>query len=160
MNATYSTGSGRLRARDVPVVRKELESIEEKRGRLDSSELYEELVSRAKPARSPTHHLFEWSDSKAAHQHRLDAARQIVMAVRVVFDDKPDCPVRAFPVVVTDGKRGPYPMELVRKDINLMAAVLETAKAEAVAWRRRWERLRTVSELRNVFRAIDKLKKK
>lgn len=43
----------------------------------------EHVVEEASDERSPLHDLFEWDDAAAAHQHRLDLAREVIRSVRV-----------------------------------------------------------------------------
>lgn len=44
------------------------------------------VVEDARNVASPLHDLFEWDDSKAAHEYRLDQARAIIRTVRVVVN--------------------------------------------------------------------------
>lgn len=46
------------------------------------------LLEEARKRTSPLHHLFEWNDSKAAEQWRLQQARIIINQVKVVIDEK------------------------------------------------------------------------
>jgi hypothetical protein len=78
------------------------------------------------------------------------------MSVNVIFSDRPAAPVRAFPVLITEGKKGPVAMRRVLDDKDLMAALIEQAKADLETWRRRYERLCKHSELKAVFVAIDR----
>jgi hypothetical protein len=64
-----------------------------------------EIVSAAKPKRSPLHDLFEWDDAEAANEYRLDTAQKIArcLLVEVHMVELPDgctC-VRAFESVRT-----------------------------------------------------------
>ena len=124
--------------------------------RLSFAEQKAELVRRSRPKDSPTHKLFQWDDGKAAALYRLDQAGKIIMSVRVVFEERPNlAPVRAFPSVVVDGKRGPVPMRRVLASRDLIAAALEEAKAAAAAWAARYKHLRDLAELAPVFAAIE-----
>lgn len=63
-------------------IRKRLEELEQANGdRLTP----DEVVAEAKSKKSVLHDQFEWDDSKAAHQHRLDQARDLITSVRVVI---------------------------------------------------------------------------
>ena len=44
-----------------------------------------EVIDAARDPDSPGHRVFEWDDDKAAHQHRLEQARQL-LARRVVIE--------------------------------------------------------------------------
>jgi hypothetical protein len=124
------------------------------KGRLTTEELADELVRRSRPKRSETHHLFEWDAQKGHAIYLVERAKSLIMKVKCCFVEAPDEPVRSFPVVVSDGKKGPIAMQEVIGSRELMAAVLEQAKADLETWSRRYERLRRVAELRGVFGAI------
>lgn len=57
-----------------------LRVLESKRGEISA----EAVLKAAKNPRSPLHALFEWDDSKAAHQFRLDQARGVIRDYKVV----------------------------------------------------------------------------
>lgn len=44
----------------------------------------ETVLRDAKRKESPLHSSFEWDDKKAAHQHRLDTARELIRGVRLI----------------------------------------------------------------------------
>jgi hypothetical protein len=46
----------------------------------------DETVEKARNPQSAMHGEFEWDDSKAAHQHRLDTARQLIRSARVSIE--------------------------------------------------------------------------
>lgn len=46
------------------------------------------VVADAESADSPLHELFEWDDEKAAAQHRLYQARELIRSITVVFVDE------------------------------------------------------------------------
>ena len=43
------------------------------------------VLSDAKDPASPLHEHFEWDDSKAAHAHRINQARELIRSVRLVI---------------------------------------------------------------------------
>lgn len=45
----------------------------------------EAIVQEAAKKNSVLHAMFEWDDAKAAHQHRLDQARELIARVRYSF---------------------------------------------------------------------------
>lgn len=47
----------------------------------------EAILADAKSPRSPLHSLFEWNNSRAAHEYRLEQARAVIRSVRVVYMD-------------------------------------------------------------------------
>jgi hypothetical protein len=155
----YSGSSG-LSRRNALVVANALKEIAKTNGRLATQELADEFIDRSRPKSSLTHHLFEWDPKKQAETYLQGRAREIIAAVRIIWEDAPESPVRAFPVVITQGKRGPFPMERVLDDKVMTKALVEQAKQKAVQWAQRFSRLQHVSELRGVFRAVDKISKK
>lgn len=48
----------------------------------------EAVLEEARNRKSPLHHLFEWDDSKAAEQWRLQQARMIINQVKVIIGEK------------------------------------------------------------------------
>jgi hypothetical protein len=158
VNATFETvGSRHLSKEDAEAVQTVLD--EEMAGdRLDTRECRLALIRRSRPKNSPTHHLFEWDPKKQQQEYLLTRAGEIIRSVVVVFADLPKIPVRRYHTVVTDGKKGPYPFEKIRREPEMMKAVLEDAKRDLQTWRRRYESLRKHAELSGVFEAIDKMK--
>ncbi len=142
---------------DALLVKALLDQIRDERGHLSSREVHEEMIARSRPTDSPTHHLYEWDPAKGHALYLLDRSRRLVMSVRVRFVDAPAMPVRAFPTIVTQGERGPAPMQEIRANEHLMASVIEDAKKTLRMWQRRFEAFRHLGELSGVFLAVDKL---
>ena len=155
----YVGGPG-LSNEDARILGALVDNIQRERGHLKTEDLLTLVVDRSRPKNSPTHHLFEWDQAKGHALYLLDRARKLVMSVNVVLVEAPETPVRAFPVVIVDGNKGPAPMQRVLDSADLMQALLEQAKADLETWRRRYERLQTVAQLRGVFRAVDRATKK
>lgn len=59
-------------------------SLHKKHGTLTA----ELVVEDAKRSDSPLHEMFEWNTEKAAMQHWLDVARQLIRNVRVVINNE------------------------------------------------------------------------
>jgi hypothetical protein len=47
----------------------------------------EDVVDVAKDPSHPLHDAFEWDDTEAARQYRLEQARYLIRAVRIVVED-------------------------------------------------------------------------
>ena len=58
---------------------KELKSLEDRRGRLTP----QAVLEAAEDESSALHICFEWDDSKAAYEHRVDQARQLLKRVKI-----------------------------------------------------------------------------
>lgn len=123
----------------------------------DSRETAKKLVEFARPKTSALHHLFEWDDRKAADEQRIGHAMYLIRHVYVVFEKQPARPVRAFPILVHNGVRGPVPMKEVMASKDLTASLLNEAKAEMLRFRRKYEGLAALSD---VFAAMDKALKR
>lgn len=148
---TYSSARG-FSAKDATIAAATVRDLTKEHGRLDTKELAKAFVEASKAKTSPTHHLFEWDDRKAAAAHRMDRAMQIISAVLVVFEEQPEQrPVRAFPVLTVDGKKGPYPMREALKSVSLTASMLEAAKRDMLIFKKKYDGLR---ELADVFAAM------
>lgn len=93
------------------------------------------------------HPCFEWDDTKAAHEHRLNQARYLLRAVVVLRGPKEELrPVRAFVTVKACG-------ENVYKEVHEALAhpdhreqVLARARRELEAWAKRYEALEELAE--------------
>lgn len=58
-----------------------VQALEDRFGRVTP----EKLIEAARDKKHPLHDDFEWDDKKAAHQHRLYLARDIIASVRVMI---------------------------------------------------------------------------
>lgn len=65
-----------------------------------------EIVEAAENERNALHELFEWDDSEAAHQYRLETAQKVArnLTVEVKIADKEPFEMRAFEIV----SQGPH----------------------------------------------------
>lgn|GEM_PF-2222118 len=153
-------GGPGLSKKDAEILSALITSIQRELGHLTTKELLEAVISRSRPKKSPTHHLFEWDPVKGHAIYLIERARQLIMRVRVIFAEAPKSPVRAFPIVTTNGKKGPIPMHRALDNRDMMASLLEEAKADLERWTRRYEQLRDLTELRGVFAAVSKATKK
>lgn len=83
----YDWNSAHIRV-DAAAAAAELERIRKaKGGRLEA----QDVVAEAAEPKNPLHDAFEWDDTKAAHEHRLEQARNIIRTLRVrrTGDDAP-----------------------------------------------------------------------
>jgi len=141
---------------DGQVVGKMLETVRVKNGGMLTSA---SVVSAAKPKKSVLHSYFEWNDAEAARQHRLTQAARLVRAVVVCPDEDTDedfAPIRAF-VAVNGGRRHGYQfMSVVEamQEPGSRARVLDDARRDLAAWRRKYANLKAFAEL---YPAIDQV---
>lgn len=81
----------------------------------------------------PLHAEFEWDDSAAAEQYRLEQARSLIRRVTIVLEDHP---VRAFPFLQS---RDSYvPLTEVLADTNWRNEMLRDFEREAERFARKW----------------------
>lgn len=112
------------------------------------------VVRDARPKSSVLHAAFEWDDRKAAEEHRLRQARDLIAHVVILEPEtKSQDPIRAFVVVSdTDGDQTYTSIRVAMKDPILRAQVLQRAKRELADWRRRYSEL---EEFAALFSVID-----
>lgn len=99
-----------------------------------------DVVEAARNARSPIHGRFEWDDAKAAHQHRLKQARQI-LRVAVIHVKGHKKPARLVHVPITraeskskEGYYKPLPM-IAENDFEWEAAYSQALQKLSAAQR-------------------------
>ena len=116
------------------------------------------VVADARSKGSPLHSLFEWNDRKAAEQHRLQQARNLIGAIEVSFEtSRGTQSVRAY-VSLPDGPGRKYHRTTdAMSDGSLRQMMLQQAMDDAEQYKARYEKLR---ELTAIFAAIDKTSKK
>ena len=127
-----------------PKVRKAKKAVQDELQRIAA--LHEglrpsDVVTEAKPKESPIHNEFEWTDSKAAHQFRLDQARRLIR-IAVPMVTQPDGSVKRDPFVwippthaqreKSESNEGVYQqMSVVVQDVDKFARAL-TALSQKV----------------------------
>lgn len=113
------------------------------------------LLARARSANSATHSHFEWDDSKAAHQHRLDQAGDLIRAITIdvqTSNIEPPKPIRAFISVERNGERSYTSTVHALSDADLRRQVIAKAWADLEQWRQRHADL---TEFGRIFAAMD-----
>lgn len=139
--------------REAPVakaIQAELQSISDQNGGVL---LPAAVVEFAKNPDTQLHGQFEWDDSEAARQYRLEQARRIIRVSVVVVGERSEN-VRAFVSLKKDRYDGGgyRPMTVVLSSEELHAQMLSDALSELQAIKAKHRRLQ---ELRPVFDAID-----
>lgn len=119
----------------------------------------DEIVEHAKSKQNPLHECFEWSDKKAAHEHRLERARLLMRSLVVVRDDiKSERPQRVYEVTTApkteerEARKVYRTMDEIMADPDTRAELLGRALRELIAFRNRY---RDLQELAVVLRGID-----
>lgn len=110
----------------------------------------ESLVDASRDEDAPLHDMFEWNDTIAAEKYRIEQAKKIIRSIVVVMDDKP-MTYRAY------SSTGPKVYMSTAKALSQTRTreiLLNTAKAELAAFKRKYQ---TLTELSEVFHAIDRV---
>lgn len=117
-----------------------------------------DVVEYAKTPETALHSQFEWDDTKAATEYRLEQARRVIrFTVTVLGTDTRE--IRAYVSLSTDRQQGDSyrSMEEVLSDPSSRARLLAQALSEADSWRTRYDRL---AELSPIVAAIKKIQEK
>lgn len=138
------------------VALQELERIRQEHGGILRAE---DVVLAAEDLSSPLHNSFEWDDTAAAEQWRLQQARQIIRSVVVILPNFSK-PINAFVSLRDDRTQegGGYRTIIdVMSDKDMRERLLEEALAELRHWEQKYSQL---NELAPVFEAVTKARKK
>ena len=113
----------------------------------------ESVLKLARNEDTELHDAFEWDDSIAAEKYRLDQARYLIRSIVVREDDAPkENAIRTF--MLSSERKTYKPISYFMENKDEYAILLERAKNELYAFKRKYERL---SELSDVFDCIDAL---
>lgn len=118
----------------------------------------EDVLADAANHNSPLHSFFEWDDTEAARQHRLQQARGLIRAVVAIYtsDDRPAVRTKAY--VHINEPSAPHYREAshAMSQTKTRQMVLQRAWRELHQWRVRYKDLREFAEL---FEVIDDVEK-
>lgn len=109
----------------------------------------EDVLADAKHDNSPLHPFFEWSDTAAAHAHRLAQARGLIRSVVAIYT-RPDAPAtRTKMFVHVNEPSAPHYRETTHalSQKKTRALVLQRAWNELQQWRRRYADLKEFADL-------------
>ena len=110
-----------------------------------------DLVEDSRPEDAPLHRCFEWDDTVAAERYREAQAHYIIRSIEVTVE-RTEQPTRAFVYTVSDNSGEYKSIGVVLRDSNSREALLDSARRELLAFRRKYQ---TLYELSEVFAAID-----
>lgn len=129
---------------DADKIGAELEKLtSENGGRLQPAA----VVEQARNKKSPLHRHFEWDDTKAASAYRLDQARSIIGAVRIVSNDDDEEPQRAWLSIVDRGGAAYHTIAEVTGSRELQLALLQQGERDLLAWERRYKDLTDICQI-------------
>lgn len=145
----YKWGPFAMVGGDAQAVGEHLEALtQENGGKLTPAIVLKDAAKKG----SLIHVYFEWKDSVAAYEYRLNQARELVRKIVVRIEKSPEAPlVRAF-VKIDEDDGGYYTsIHAALSDDDMRLQVLARALKEAQDWRRRYKDLK---EFDAVFQAI------
>lgn len=131
--------------------------LEELKG--DSGELRPgDVVVDAENESSPLHNCFEWDDTEAARQHRLEQARYVIRSIEVTYEEVPGKEEVVVGVQYANlGDRGssePYrDVRTIMKDKTMRERYVRMVLRALKSLR---EKYKHVKELADVYAAIDR----
>lgn len=117
----------------------------------------EDILEDAKHDNSPLHEYFEWSDTAAAHQYRLQQARGLIRSVVAVYvsEDKPAVRTRAY-VHVPEASAPHYrEMTHAMSQTKTRQLILQQAWRDLRAWRVRYQHLKEFADLIKVMDEVE-----
>lgn len=140
--------------RDANAVGRHLEMLRQKfKGEITP----QDVLDDAKNPNSPLHSFFEWSDSEAAQQYRLQQARGLIRAVVAVYtsDDAPAQRQKAY-VHIADNQ-APHYRETTHalSQKKTRELVLKRAWQELQQWKARYKDLAEFARLVGVIEALE-----
>lgn len=136
-----------------------LTKIQEEKGPLTPSL----VVKKAKAKKSVIHDYFEWDDTIAGPKYRIHQARRLMNHIQVEIIDNGDKKPRAIKMfhniqIMKESKDRAYlSLSTIINSDDYRKQIVEKAMVELRGWQ---ERYRQYSELKPIFKAIDKLKTK
>lgn len=119
----------------------------------------EDVLNDARNPNSPLHSYFEWDDSAAAEQHRLNQARGLIRAVVAVYvhEEKPATRTKAFVHINEPGAPHYRSADHAMSQTKTRQMVLQRAWRELQQWRQRYKDL---SEFADLIAVVDEIEKK
>ncbi|PRD42133.1 hypothetical protein C5748_18470 [Phyllobacterium phragmitis] len=118
----------------------------------------EDVLADAKHDNSPLHSFFEWSDTEAANQFRLQQARGLIRAVVAIYvsDDKPAVRQKAYVHIAEPSAPHYREASHAMSQKKTRQLVLQRAWRELQQWKQRYKDMKEFSDL---FEVIDEVEK-
>lgn len=139
------------------IIKAELKKLQKRSGKLKP----EDVVDAASYEDHPLHEYFEWDDTEAAEQYRLEQARHLIRTVKVKFTDSKGGTqeIRTYTSTrpIGYGEGDYFTTEKVMATEALREVALNNAFRELEICQDKYEQL---VELTPVFQALDKVKAK
>jgi hypothetical protein len=120
-------------------LRAQLEAIREEYGKLTAPV----VVDEARDPSHPLHSRFEWDDTIAGRQYRLQQARELIRSVRIVYKEAdetgPEQSVRAYVSLADESDRSYEPVDAVAQNPVQRQMALNAMQREWKALYRRYQ---------------------
>jgi hypothetical protein len=117
----------------------ELESIRDQYSKLSAPV----VVDAAREPSHPLHSRFEWDDTIAGHQYRLQQARELIRSVRIVYKEAdetgPEQSVRAYVSLANESEQSYEPVNAVAQNPLQRQMALNAMQREWKALYRRYQ---------------------
>lgn len=115
------------------------------------------VVEAARKSSNVLHKHFEWDDTKAAQQWRVEQARSVIQCIHAEDRAVASGHVRAFVSIATNDGRAYHTIAAIKESVDLQSRVLEQADRDLEAFERRYNALQdvcaVVREAREILRA-------
>lgn len=132
-------------------IRKEIEKIRNECGGTIPNGA---IIERAQAEEHPLHSYFEWDDSEAAHQYRLEQERRLIR-VCVIIPESTTSPVRAYVSIVEDrGTEGYRHIHEVMSSDHYRKQLLEQSFREFSRFEQKYAVLSEWSEVFQIARGV------
>lgn len=120
------------------------------------------VVEAARDKHNPLHSEFDWDDASAAHQHRLDRARQLIRSVAYVVIDGGEATVARVHYIHHPERKleqGYIPLSLAAKNREIargaMLAEIARCKSALIRAMNVADALGVESDLQEIFDAVE-----
>ncbi len=146
----YSKRPGFHLKGDVAEIGKRLQKLEGSGGEISPAVVVED----AQDPQSPLHDEFEWNDTLAAQEYRLEQARYVLRAIETEWTyEEVDIKTRSYASIDADDT----PYRETRKVLT-NKELRQQWKAQALLELKRWRaKYAQISELNEIFKAVDKV---
>jgi len=141
-------------SKDAKLIGEHLEML---RKRFKGELTPEDVLEDAKHDNSPLHSFFEWSDTEAARQYRLQQARGLIRAVVAVYVREDQPAVRQKAYVHIPEPSAPHYREAshAMSQAKTREMVLKSALAGLHAWKKKYKDLQEFAALISIIDKID-----
>jgi len=113
------------------------------------------VIKAAEDTKSPLHGVFEWDDSKAAHQHRLTVAGQLIRSIVVTITPASDAAPKPINVTITPAASGGGTAAArVVSEAELHAQRVERGWADLDKWIRTYGALPEFAQVAGVVQVL------